>query len=245
MDERSLTELVEGVRTGAISPDDAVATLRRLPFAEVGDTLVDHHRTLRQGMPEAIYGRGKSLSQCSAIVGELMAHGSGPVLLTRVSDEIAAALLQQHPGGEHRGGCVLWRRPTPSRSSKVLVVSAGTSDVPVVDECVVTLQAYGFHAERLTDVGVAGLHRLLAHLDTVTSADAVVVVAGMEGALASVVGGLTAAPVVAVPTSVGYGSGFEGVTALLAMHASCASGVTVVGIDNGFGAACAVARMCP
>ena len=122
---------------------------------------------------------------------------------------------------------------------------AGTSDVPVVDECVVTLQAYGFHAERLTDVGVAGLHRLLAHLDTVTSADAVVVVAGMEGALASVVGGLTAAPVVAVPTSVGYGSGFEGVTALLAMHASCASGVTVVGIDNGFGAACAVARMCP
>jgi NCAIR mutase (PurE)-related protein len=245
MDERSLTELVEGVRTGAISPDDAVATLRRLPFAEVGDTLVDHHRALRQGMPEAVYGRGKSLEQCDAVLTELLAHGTGPVLITRVDETTAASLLSKHPGGEHHGGCVLWRRPRPSRSSKVLVVSAGTSDVPVVDECVVTLQAYGFHPERLTDVGVAGLHRLLAHLDTVTSADAVVVVAGMEGALASVIGGLTSAPVVAVPTSVGYGSGLEGVTALLAMHASCASGVTVVGIDNGFGAACAIARMCP
>ena len=125
----------------------------------------------------------------------------------------------------------------------MLVVSAGTSDVPVVDECVLTLRALGFVPDRLTDVGVAGLHRLLAHLDRITSADAVVVVAGMEGALASVVGGLTAGPVVAVPTSVGYGAGLDGVTALLAMHASCASGVSVVGIDNGFGAACAVARM--
>jgi len=142
------------------------------------------------------------------------------------------------------GGCVLWRAPMPHRQSKVLVVSAGTSDVPVVDECVVTLRAYGFAPHRITAGGVAGLHRFLAHLDEVVSADAVVVVAGMEGALASVVGGITSAPVVAVPTSVGYGAGLEGVTALLAMHASCASGVTVVGIDNGFGAACAVARMC-
>jgi NCAIR mutase (PurE)-related protein len=126
----------------------------------------------------------------------------------------------------------------------VLVVSAGTSDVPVVDECVLTLRALGFDPDRLTDVGVAGLHRFLAHLDRVTSADAVVVVAGMEGALASVVGGVTDVPVVAVPTSVGYGASLEGVTALLAMHATCASGVTVVGIDNGFGAACAIGRMC-
>jgi NCAIR mutase (PurE)-related protein len=244
MDEQELSELIEGVRAGTVAPDDAVEVLRRLPFAEVGDTLVDHHRALRQGMPEAVYGQGKTVEQCIEIVGELLAHGGGPVLLTRVTPLVAEAVLAAHPDGDERGGCVLWRRPHPNRMSKVLVVSAGTADVPVVDECVVTLQAYGFHPDRLTDVGVAGLHRLLAHLEQVTSADAVVVVAGMEGALASVIGGLTGAPVVAVPTSVGHGSGLGGVTALLAMHASCASGITVVGIDNGFGAACAVARMC-
>ncbi len=245
MDEQALAELIDGVRSGAVAPDEAVALLRRLPFTEVGDTLVDHHRALRQGMPEAIYGSGKSVAQCIEIVGELLAHGSGPVLLTRISADTEAAVSAAHPGAEAKAGCLLWRRPHPNRMAKVLVVSAGTSDVPVVDECVVTLHAYGFQPDRLTDVGVAGLHRLLANLDRITSADAVVVVAGMEGALASVVGGLTAAPVVAVPTSVGHGAGLEGVTALLAMHASCASGVTVVGIDNGFGAACAIARMCP
>ena len=243
MDEGELQQLIDGVRSGAIAPDDAVAQLRRLPFAEVGDTLVDHHRALRQGMPEAVYGQGKSDQQCIEIVGELLAGGSGPVLLTRVSAATAAAVMAAHPDGESRAGCVLWRCPVPARVARVLVVSAGTSDVPVVDECVLTLRALGFAPDRLTDVGVAGLHRLLAHLDRITSADAVVVVAGMEGALASVVGGLTAGPVVAVPTSVGYGAGLDGVTALLAMHASCASGVSVVGIDNGFGAACAVARM--
>ncbi len=245
MDERELTELVEGVRSGTVAPDDAVAALRRLPFTQVGDTLVDHHRALRQGMPEAIYGQGKSDEQCVEIVGELLANGTGPVLLTRVSDATAAVVLAAHPDGDTKAGCVLWRRPHPNRSARVLVVSAGTSDVPVVDECIVTLHAYGFSPDRLTDVGVAGLHRLLANLDRVTSADAVVVVAGMEGALASVIGGLTSVPVVAVPTSVGHGAGLDGITALLAMHASCASGITVVGIDNGFGAACAIARMCP
>ncbi len=243
MDEGELQQLIDGVRTGTVAPDDAVARLRRLPFAEVGDTLVDHHRALRQGMPEAVYGQGKSVPQCVEIVGELLAGGTGPVLLTRVSAATATAVLAAHSDGEARAGCVLWRCPVPTRVARVLVVSAGTSDVPVVDECVLTLRAHGFAPDRLTDVGVAGLHRLLAHLDRVTSADAVVVVAGMEGALASVIGGLTAGPVVAVPTSVGYGAGLNGVTALLAMHASCASGVTVVGIDNGYGAACAVARM--
>lgn len=245
MDEQALGELIEGVRSGSVAPDEAVAQLRRLPFTEVGDTLVDHHRALRQGMPEAVYGSGKSVAQCIEIVGELLAHGSGPVLLTRISSDTEAAVLAAHPGAEAKAGCLLWRRPHPNRMAKVLVVSAGTSDVPVVDECVITLHAYGFQPDRLTDVGVAGLHRLLANIDRITSADAVVVVAGMEGALASVVGGLTSAPVVAVPTSVGHGAGLEGVTALLAMLASCASGVTVVGIDNGFGAACAIARMCP
>lgn len=243
MDQAELQQLIDGVGSGAVSPDDAVARLRRLPFAEVGDTLVDHHRALRQGMPEAVYGQGKSPQQCIEIVGELLAGESGPVLLTRVSAAAAAAVLAAHPGGQPRAGCVLWRCPAPSRSARVLVVSAGTSDVPVVDECVLTLQALGFAPDRLTDVGVAGLHRLLANLDRITAADAVVVVAGMEGALASVIGGVTAGPVVAVPTSVGYGAALEGVTALLAMHASCASGVSVVGIDNGYGAACAVARM--
>lgn len=245
MDERGLQQLVDDVRSGAVSPDEAVAILRRLPFAEVGDTLVDHHRALRQGMPEAVYGRGKTAAQCIEIVGELLDHGSGPVLLTRLDPATEAEVAAAHPGAEARAGCLLWRRPHPSRTSKVLVVSAGTSDVPVVDECVLALHAHGFQPDRLTDVGVAGLHRLLAHLDRVTEADAIVVVAGMEGALASVIGGLTSVPVVAVPTSVGYGSGLEGVTALLAMHASCASGITVVGIDNGFGAGCAIARMCP
>jgi pyridinium-3,5-biscarboxylic acid mononucleotide synthase len=245
MDERELTELVNGVRDGTVAPDDAVDLLRRLPFTEVGDTLVDHHRALRQGMPEAIYGSGKSTEQCIEIVDELLAHGTGPVLLTRISAATEAAVLEAHPGGETKAGCVLWRRPHPFRSARVLVVSAGTSDVPVVDECVVTLHAYGFSPDRLTDVGVAGLHRLLANLERITAADAIVVVAGMEGALASVIGGLTSVPVVAVPTSVGHGSGLDGITALLAMHASCASGITVVGIDNGFGAGCAIARMCP
>ncbi|MEQ1700565.1 MAG: nickel pincer cofactor biosynthesis protein LarB [Ilumatobacteraceae bacterium] len=243
MDERELQQLIDGVRAGTVAPDDAVARLRRLPFAEVGDTLVDHHRALRQGMPEAIYGQGKTAEQCIEIVGELLANDSGPVLLTRVTPATAAAVLAAHPGGDARAGCVLWRCPEPTRTAKIAVVSAGTSDVPVVDECVLTLHAYGFAPDRLTDVGVAGLHRLLAHLDRITDADAVVVVAGMEGALASVIGGLTAGPVVAVPTSVGYGAGLDGVTALLAMHASCASGVSVVGIDNGYGAACAMARI--
>jgi NCAIR mutase (PurE)-related protein len=245
MDTQELQQLIDAVRDGTVAPDAAVARLRRLPFAEVGDTLVDHHRALRQGMPEAVYGQGKTAQQCTEIVGELLAEGSGPVLLTRVDATTAATVQAAHPDGTARAGCVLWRRPEPTRTANVLVVSAGTSDVPVVDECVLTLQAHGFAPDRLTDVGVAGLHRLLAHLDRITSADAVVVVAGMEGALASVIGGLTSGPVVAVPTSVGYGAGLDGVTALLAMHASCASGVTVVGIDNGFGAACAVARMFP
>jgi pyridinium-3,5-biscarboxylic acid mononucleotide synthase len=245
VDERELRTLIDAVRTGEMTPDAAVATLRRLPFAEVGDTLVDHHRQLRQGVPEAIYGRGKSPAQCVEIVGELLQHGSGPVLLTRVDADQLAAVTAAHPGGVLRADTIAWRLPLPSRSGRVLVISAGTSDVPVVDECVATLAAYGFAPDRLTDVGVAGLHRLLAHLDRVTSADAIVVVAGMEGALASVIGGLTSVPVVAVPTSVGYGAGLDGVTALLAMHASCASGITVVGIDNGFGAASAIARMLP
>jgi NCAIR mutase (PurE)-related protein len=243
VDEATLRQLIDDVRSGTVTPDAAVARLRRLPFAEVGDALVDHHRALRQGMPEAVYGRGKSVEQCVAIVGELLANGVGPVLLTRADTPQLAAVVAKYSDGEQVGSAVLWRRPDAHRTASVLVASAGSSDASVVDEAVLTLRAYGFDPDRLSDIGVSGLHRLLAHLDRVTAADAVIVVAGMEGALASVIGGLTSGPVVAVPTSVGYGSSFDGMTALLAMHASCASGVTVVGIDNGFGAACAIARM--
>lgn len=245
VEESTLRALLADVTAGRMSADDAVAALRRLPFADVDGALVDHHRALRQGMPEAVFGPGKSPEQCARIVTELLDHGTGPVLVTRVAVDQIKAIEAAVGTGHAEAGCLLFRAPAANRPGTVAVVTAGTSDSAVADECALTLRAYGFSPTRISDVGVAGLHRLLANIDSVTGADAVVVIAGMEGALASVVGGLTAAPVVAVPTSVGYGTSFEGVTALLAMLSSCASGVTVVGIDNGFGAACAVARMLP
>jgi NCAIR mutase (PurE)-related protein len=245
VEESTLRAMLDDLTAGRITPDEAITVLRRLPFVDVDGALVDHHRALRQGMPETVFGPGKSPEQCARIVAELLDHGSGPVLVTRVSVDQVKAIEATVGAGSSEAGCLLYRAAEPNRSRNVVVVSAGTSDAPVADECVLTLRAYGFAAQRLDDVGVAGLHRLLANVDAVIGADAVVVIAGMEGALASVVGGLTAAPVIAVPTSVGYGTSFEGVTALLAMMSSCASGVTVVGIDNGFGAACAVARMLP
>jgi NCAIR mutase (PurE)-related protein len=220
-----------------------VARLRRLPFVDLGHSRIDHHRALRQGLPEAVYGPGKTPAQCAANVVELLAGGRGPVLATRLSDEQAEAVLAAAPGGHRSGATVVWRPAPPRPAVAVAVVSAGTADRSVAEECLTVLAAHGVLAEHLPDVGVAGLHRLLAVLDRLEGLDAVVVVAGMEGALASVVGGLVAAPVVAVPTSVGYGAALEGVTALLAMLSSCAAGVTVVGIDNGYGAACAVLRL--
>ncbi len=239
----TLRQLVDDVRSGTISPDAAVDQLRRLPFADVDGASVDHHRHLRQGMPEAVYGPGKQPDDCARIVTELLAHGTGPVLLTRSTAEQRTACRAVDGDVVELGGCLLWREPGELLVGRVVVVTAGTSDRSVADEVIATLRANGIAAELVTDVGVAGLHRLLARLDEIVTADAVIVIAGMEGALASVIGGLTGAPVVAVPTSVGYGSALEGVTALLAMHASCASGVTVVGIDNGFGAASAVGRI--
>jgi NCAIR mutase (PurE)-related protein len=273
MDELALQCLLDDVRTGVCSPDDAVLRLRRLPFADLGFAKVDHHRLLRQGLPEAIYGQGKTAAQCSAIVRELLdgvavdgtvggpfagPTGGSPVILTRADEEQAARTLADHPGGSRtvtgratgadqvRGelSTVVWR-PARSRSARTLVITAGTSDLPVARECEATLIALGLRPTLLVDCGVAGVHRLLASAGELAETDAVVVVAGMEGALASLVGGITPAPVVAVPTSTGYGAALEGVTALLAMHASCAAGITVVGIDNGFGAACALARILP
>lgn len=235
--------LLDDLTAGRIGADEAVAVLRRLPFTDIGDALVDHHRTLRQGLPEAVFGPGKSPEQCARIVTELLANGDGPVLLTRASADQVKAVEAAVGPGQSEAGCLLYRQPAPRPEHGVLVVTAGTADLPVADECAVTLRAHGLVPRRLTDVGVAGLHRLLANVDVVLAADAVVVVAGMDGALASVVGGLTGAPVVAVPTSVGYGACLDGLTPLLSMLASCASGITVVGIDNGFGAATAIARL--
>jgi NCAIR mutase (PurE)-related protein len=250
MDEGDLIALVEDIRSGLCAPDDAVARLRRLPFADLGFARVDHHRALRIGVPEAVYGPGKTPAQCAAIVAELLAGGTGPVLLTRATGaQVTAALATAADGvrtpadaEDGRLSTLVWR-PAPVRPARVLVVTAGTADLPVADECRATLTAYGFRPTVRTDCGVAGIHRILGSIDELIDADAVVVVAGMEGALASIVAGLTPAPVVAVPTSTGYGASLEGVTALLAMHASCAAGIVVVGIDNGYGAATAVARI--
>ncbi len=242
MDEAALVGLLESVRAGDLHPDDAVALLRRLPFADLGFARVDHHRELRQGMPEAVYGPGKAPEHLSAIVTELLAAGAAPVVATRVSEEQAAVALEANPEGERTGSTLVWR-PAAPRPERVVVCTAGTADLPVADECATVLAAHGIEPIRITDAGVAGVHRLLSEADVLADADVVVVIAGMEGALASLVGGLTGAPVVAVPTSVGYGAGLEGVTALLGMLASCAAGLTVVGIDNGYGAACAVLRI--
>lgn len=243
MDEAAIRRLLEEVRAGQTSPDAAVDALRHLPYSDLGFATIDHHRQVRQGMAEAIYGPGKTPDQVARIAAELLARSDeAPVVLTRADPVQIRAAVDANPGAEVRGTTVVWR-PAANRPERVVLLTAGTADLPVADECAATLTAHGLAPVRVTDVGVAGIHRLLDRAHELTDADAVIVVAGMEGALASVVGGLTGAPVIAVPTSVGYGAGLEGVTALLGMLASCAAGITVVGIDNGYGAACAVARL--
>ena len=247
MDPAALRRLLDAVASGALDPASAADQLGRLDIADLGIALVDHQRSIRQGMPEAVYGPGKSAQACAAIVAELLEGGTGPVVLTRAdaAQRAACTAVAGEPaatGGPGHAQTLVWR-PAASRGPQPIVVTAGTADLPVADECATVLGALGLAPKLLVDCGVAGIHRLLGHMDDLRAAPAVVVVAGMEGALASVVGGLVATPVVAVPTSVGYGSSFEGLTALVAMTASCAAGVTVVGIDNGYGAAAAVARI--
>jgi len=218
----------------------------------VTDLRVDHDRQQRTGVAEAVYAPGKSPQQCAAAVAELLAGpGDGPVLLTRATAEQASAATAMSPGAtvlgaevpDARDGLqILTWRAEPPRPGNALVLTAGTSDLPVAREAAAVLQAYGVSVSVVADVGVAGLHRILAQQEALAAADVVLVVAGMEGALASVAAGLTRAPVIGVPTSTGYGAGLEGVTALLSMLASCSPGITVVGIDNGFGAACAAVR---
>jgi pyridinium-3,5-biscarboxylic acid mononucleotide synthase len=226
------------VRKGRLAPDEAVDLLRHLPFEDLGFAKVDHHRALRTGMPEVILGEGKTPAQVAQIFSRLAKHG-GNILATRTSPQQFAAVKKKAPKAEYRElarAVVLRREQKKYGKGTIAVVSAGTSDIPVAEEAVVTAEVMGNDVERLYDVGVAGIHRLLANRGALTRARVVVVCAGMEGALPSVVGGLIGVPVIAVPTSVGYGAAFNGLAALLGMMNSCASNVSVVNIDNGFGA---------
>jgi NCAIR mutase (PurE)-related protein len=246
VDESRLKELLTRVQAGGTPLDQALAELRQLPFADLGFAVVDHHRAIRQGVPEVILGEGKTAEQIVGIAREL-ARTKQNVLVTRIDAEKAAALVAAIPGISHNAmarTCVLEQSPIKELSAaKVALVSAGTSDMPVAEECAETMRVLGIVHERVFDVGVAGIHRLLHKRPILEEAGVVIVIAGMEGALASVVGGLVHVPVVAVPTSVGYGASFGGLAALLGMLTSCASGITVVNIDNGFGAAFAAARI--
>ncbi len=247
MTPEHLRALLSEVAGGTLSVENAERRLAWAPVEDIGIARIDHHREVRQGFPEVIFGEGKTPEQLAAIAERIAARGRG-LLATRVSPGAAEAVRGRLPEVEHhplaRALHLPPRDPRPRRArGTVLVIAAGTSDLPVAEEAAVTAAALGNPVERLVDVGVAGLHRLLAEAERLSTASVVIVVAGMEGALPSVVGGLVAAPVIAVPTSVGYGAALGGVAALLGMLNSCAAGVTVVNIDNGFGAAFAAARI--
>ncbi len=241
--------LLEGVRDGDMSVQSALKALRYLPVDDLGFAQLDMHRELRQGMPEAIYAAGKTPEQVVSIASRLLEQSSAPVIATRVPPPTAALLLDTFPGAEHRAVArlVILRGPGTGDASSptglVTVVSAGTSDLPVAEEAAITAEVFGAKVETVHDAGVAGLHRILGVQDLLHDSDALIVVAGMEGALASLIGGISSAPIVAVPTSVGYGASFDGLAALLAMLNSCAAGIAVMNIDNGFGAAMAAARI--
>lgn len=245
VDERALRQLLESVRSGSTDVDAAIERVRYLPFADLGFARVDHHRALRQGQPEVILGEPKTADQIAAIAGEIARRGNN-VLVTRLDAAKAEDVRRTLPDlryEEVARVATLEVAEIAARPQKVAIVTAGTGDIPVAEEASETLRMTGFSPLRLFDVGVAGIHRVLAYRDDLLEADAIIVVAGMEGALPSVVGGLVACPVVAVPTSVGYGTHLSGLTPMFAMLSSCASGVVVVNIDNGFGAAMAVHRM--
>ena len=238
-------ELLEQVRDGRRSVDDALAELKRAPFSDIGYDKPDLHRALRQGAGEVIYGAGKTSEQIIGIVKELQCRGQERVLITRLDADKAAAVAQALPldyRAVPRLG-IIGGLPAPDGRGRVVVATGGTSDIPVAEEAAVTAEFHGSEVLRLYDVGVAGLHRLLAHTDDLMRAEAVIAIAGMEGALASVIGGLVDCPVIAVPTSIGYGASFGGIAALLSMLNSCAAGVSVVNIDNGFGAGFLASRI--
>ena len=238
MTEGQLREVLEQVRTGAMEVDRALDRVRHLPFEDLGFAKVDHHRALRHGMPEVVYGQGKTPEQIVSIAGRLLEHAQN-VLITRASEEAAAVVTEQLPGAEWfplSGAIRFWGDRTVRGKGTIAVVCAGTTDIPVAEEAQITAEVMGNRVDSIFDVGVAGIHRLMSNRERLVSARVIVVCAGREGALPSAVGGLVSCPVIGVPTSVGYGASFKGVAALLGMLTSCASNVCVVNIDNGFGA---------
>ncbi|HYZ46692.1 MAG TPA: nickel pincer cofactor biosynthesis protein LarB [Actinomycetota bacterium] len=246
MRPEEVKELLNATRSGTTTVDEALSALRRLPVEDLGFARLDLHRELRQGLPEAIYAEGKTRAQTLEIAAKLLESTTAPVLATRVPHETATALLDKYPEAHHSEVAhlvVLRMADLPEPLGSAVVVCAGTSDLPVAEEAAITAEALGLQVDRIADVGVAGLHRLLDVQDRLHDCDVVIVVAGMEGALASLVGGIASAPIVAVPTSVGYGASFEGLAALLTMLNSCSAGIAVCNIDNGFGAACFAARV--
>ncbi|MBW2262646.1 MAG: nickel pincer cofactor biosynthesis protein LarB [Deltaproteobacteria bacterium] len=235
MDPRKLAELLEAVRDGSLDVDEAMGKLRTMPFEDIGYARVDHHRSLRRGMPEVVYAPGKTDEQLLGIVERMVSSGA-PVMVSRVEPRQAGILLDRHPEASHSETArIVTLGSVPEVSGGlVVVVTAGTADIPVAEEAALTASFAGARVEKIFDVGVAGLHRIVPSMDVLGRAAAIVAVAGMEGALPSVIAGMVACPVVAVPTSIGYGASFGGIAALLAMVNSCAGGVSVVNIDSGF-----------
>lgn len=239
MDKQELTKLLNSVAAGSVTPDEAALQLKLEPFHEVGGyARVDFHRGIRQGVPEVIYGEGKTKEHILGIARTMLENGQSTVLITRLSQEKADYITRELPidYNELARTGLLGKMPEPSGMGKILVATGGTSDIPVAEEAAVTAEALGNEVQRLYDVGVSGIHRLLGNMEYVMSARVIIAVAGMEGALPSVIGGLADCPVIAVPTSIGYGASLGGIAALLSMLNSCASGVSVVNIDNGFSA---------
>lgn len=240
-----IKDILKQVQAGALSVEDATLLLKKAPFEDIGCAKIDLHRKVRQGTAEVIYGAGKTVEQILDIVGAMRKCGESTILITRLPAEAANKIHEQLPIVYHadaRMG-IIGELPPPDGLGKIVVATGGTSDIPVAEEAAWTAAALGNEVVRLYDVGVAGLHRLLSHLETIMSASVIIAIAGMEGALASVIGGLADCPIIAVPTSVGYGASFGGVSALLSMLNSCASGVSVVNIDNGFGAGFLASRI--
>ncbi|UCG50560.1 MAG: nickel pincer cofactor biosynthesis protein LarB [Candidatus Latescibacterota bacterium] len=242
MDEEALKNLLGDFKSGKKDETEVIDALRHLPFEDIGFAKVDHHRHLRKGFPEVVYGEGKTDEQILAIADTIVRKGNN-FLVTRIGQEVGEKLKTLYPDGEYNKTARIFSieaKPQEKRGY-LLVITAGTSDIPVAEEAAITASLFGCHVDCIYDVGVAGVHRLLSYQSMIESADVIVVAAGMEGALASVVASLTRAPVVALPTSVGYGASFEGLSALLGMLNSCSAGVSVVNIDNGFGAGCVAA----
>ncbi|MEF9918325.1 MAG: nickel pincer cofactor biosynthesis protein LarB [Eubacterium sp.] len=246
MNKEQLKELLEGVRSNTVAVDDALEKIKDLPYKDLEYAKVDYHREIRNGFPEVIYSPGKSLAQIQGIVTDMLKQTTGNILASRADETVYEAIREITSDAiyyKEARSVVVKREPYKTTDDYIAVISAGTSDIPVAEEAAITAEVMGNRVKRLYDVGVAGIHRLLDNVDVINQARVIIVIAGMEGALASVVGGLTDKPVVAVPTSIGYGANFGGISALLGMLTSCAGGIAVVNIDNGFGAACMASKI--